>query len=85
MQAPIVKLRETYESLEKELKGLQERESGANAELDKILTQMDELKAEAEGAHLRRLSYFLDSTWFSKVAIVGTDVSCIHATSWFNF
>ncbi|CAL5000438.1 unnamed protein product [Urochloa decumbens] len=48
MQAPIVKLRETYESLEKELKGLQERESGAKAEAEEILTQMDELKAEAE-------------------------------------
>ncbi|CAO2164803.1 unnamed protein product [Urochloa humidicola] len=48
MQAPIVKLRETYESLEKELKGLQERESGAKAEAEEISTQMDELKAEAE-------------------------------------
>ena len=50
MQAPIMKLRETFESLEKELKGLQERESGAKAETEEILTQMDELKAEAEGA-----------------------------------
>ncbi|KAG2580829.1 hypothetical protein PVAP13_6NG366500 [Panicum virgatum] len=48
MQAPIVKLRETFESLEKELKFLQERESGAKAETEEILTQMDELKAEAE-------------------------------------
>ena len=61
MQAPIVKLRETFESLEKELKVLQERESGAKAETEEILTQMDELKAEAEGAHLNHLSYFLDS------------------------
>ena len=61
MQAPIVKLRETFESLEKELKVLQERESGAKAETEEILTQMDELKAEAEGGHLNHLSYFLDS------------------------
>ncbi|WVZ83418.1 hypothetical protein U9M48_030567 [Paspalum notatum var. saurae] len=47
MQAPIVKL-DTHESLEKELKGLQEREFGAKAEAEQILTQMDELKAEAE-------------------------------------
>jgi len=63
MQAPIMKLRETFESLEKELKGLLERESGAKAEAEEILTQMDELKAEAEGAHLTHLFYFLDSAW----------------------
>lgn len=48
MQAPIVKLKETHESLEKELKGLQERESGAKAEAEKFSNQMEELKAEAE-------------------------------------
>jgi structural maintenance of chromosome 1 len=48
MHAPIVKLKETHESLEKELKGLQERETGAKAEAEQILNQMDELKAEAE-------------------------------------
>ncbi|KAG0524006.1 hypothetical protein BDA96_07G172600 [Sorghum bicolor] len=48
MQAPIVKLTETHESLEKELKGLQERESGAKAEEKQILTQMEELKTEAD-------------------------------------
>ncbi|WVZ91588.1 hypothetical protein U9M48_037738 [Paspalum notatum var. saurae] len=48
MQAPILKLKDTHESLEKELKGLQEREFGAKAEAEQILTQMDELKAEAE-------------------------------------
>ncbi|KAL6901022.1 hypothetical protein ACP4OV_005698 [Aristida adscensionis] len=48
MQAPIVKLKDTYESLEKELKGLQERESGAKSEAEQILNQMEELKAEAE-------------------------------------
>ena len=63
MQAPIMKLRETFESLEKELKGLLERESGAKAEAEEISTQMDELKAEAEGAHLTHLFYFLDSAW----------------------
>ncbi|CAD6245543.1 unnamed protein product [Miscanthus lutarioriparius] len=48
MQAPIVKLTETHESLEKELKGLQERESGAKAEEKQILAQMEELKTEAD-------------------------------------
>nr|CAB3481779.1 unnamed protein product [Digitaria exilis] len=48
MQTPIVKLKETYESLEKELKGLQERESGAKADAEQISTEMDQLKAEAE-------------------------------------
>ncbi|KAL5229662.1 hypothetical protein ABZP36_028438 [Zizania latifolia] len=48
MQAPIMKLKETHESLEKELKSLQERESGARAEAEQILNQMEELKAEAE-------------------------------------
>jgi len=64
MQAPIVKLTETHESLEKELKGLQERESGAKAEEKQILAQMEELKTEADGAHLKHLIYFLvDSSW----------------------
>jgi structural maintenance of chromosome 1 len=63
MHAPIVKLKETHESLEKELKGLQERETGAKAEAEQILNQMDELKAEAEGSHLNYLFYFLDSYW----------------------
>lgn len=48
MQAPIVKLKDTHESLEKELKGLQEREFGAKDEAERILTQMDALKDEAE-------------------------------------
>ncbi|KAF0900828.1 hypothetical protein E2562_035464 [Oryza meyeriana var. granulata] len=48
MQAPIMKLKETRESLEKELKSLQERESGARAEAEQISNQMEELKAEAE-------------------------------------
>jgi len=48
MHAPIVKLTETHESLEKELKGLQERESGAKAEAEQILAQMEELKTEAD-------------------------------------
>lgn len=58
-----MKSRETFESLGKEMNGLQERESGAKAEAEQILTQMDELKAEAEGAHLKLLFYFLDSSW----------------------
>uniref|UniRef100_A0A0E0JCY2 Structural maintenance of chromosomes protein n=1 Tax=Oryza nivara TaxID=4536 RepID=A0A0E0JCY2_ORYNI len=48
MQAPIIKLKETRESLEKELKSLQERESEARAEAEQISNQMEELKAEAE-------------------------------------
>uniref|UniRef100_A0A0D9XB24 Structural maintenance of chromosomes protein n=1 Tax=Leersia perrieri TaxID=77586 RepID=A0A0D9XB24_9ORYZ len=48
MQAPILKLKETRDSLEKELKSLQERESGAKAEAEQISNQMEELKAEAE-------------------------------------
>jgi structural maintenance of chromosome 1 len=63
MHAPIVKLKETHESLEKELKGLQERETSAKAEAEQILNQMDELKSEAEGSHLNYLFYFLDSYW----------------------
>ncbi|XP_062191550.1 structural maintenance of chromosomes protein 1 [Phragmites australis] len=53
MQAPIVKLKETHESLEKELKGLQERDSGAKAEAEQTLSQMEELKAEAEDWKLK--------------------------------
>lgn len=53
MQAPIIKLKETRESLEKELKSLQERESEARAEAEQISNQMEELKAEAEGMHLK--------------------------------
>lgn len=63
MQAPIVKLTETHESLEKELKGVQERESGVKAEEEQILSEMEELKTEAEGSHLKHLFYFLDSSW----------------------
>lgn len=64
MQAPIVKLTETLESLEKELKGLQERESGAKAEAEQILTEMEEQKTLADGARLNHLIYFLDdSSW----------------------
>lgn len=58
MNTPIVKLKETLESLEKELKGLQEKEAGAKVEAEQILNQMDELKAEAEGAHLKYLFFF---------------------------
>ncbi|KQJ94723.1 structural maintenance of chromosomes protein 1 isoform X2 [Brachypodium distachyon] len=53
MHAPIAKLKESHESLEKELKGLQERESGAKAEAEHILNQMEELKAEAEDWKLK--------------------------------
>jgi structural maintenance of chromosome 1 len=59
MNAPIVKLKEMHESLEKELKSLQEREADAKAEAEQILNQMDELKAEAEGAHWKYLLEFL--------------------------
>nr|CAB3483220.1 unnamed protein product [Digitaria exilis] len=48
MQAPITKLNETHQCLEKELKGLQERKSAAKATVKQILEQIDELKAEAE-------------------------------------
>ncbi|KAF8748151.1 hypothetical protein HU200_013045 [Digitaria exilis] len=48
MNKPIVKLKERHESLEKELKGVQEKETGAKVEAEQILNQMDELKAEAE-------------------------------------
>jgi structural maintenance of chromosome 1 len=48
MQAPIVKLMKMIESLEKELKGLQDIESGAKAEAEQISNQTKELKAEAE-------------------------------------
>uniref|UniRef100_A0ACD6ACR5 Uncharacterized protein n=1 Tax=Avena sativa TaxID=4498 RepID=A0ACD6ACR5_AVESA len=48
MHAPIAKLQDTIDSLEKELKGLQERESGAKAATEHISNQMEELKAEAE-------------------------------------
>lgn len=59
-----MKLTETLESLEKELKGLQERESGAKADEKQILTEIEELKTEADGAHLKHLIYFLvDSSW----------------------
>ncbi|CAM0911489.1 unnamed protein product [Alopecurus aequalis] len=53
MQAPIAKLKDTIDSLEKELKGLQERESGAKAATEQISNQMDELKAEAEDWKLK--------------------------------
>lgn len=49
MHAPIAKLNNTHETLEKELKGLQERESCAKAEAEHISNQMEQLKAEAEG------------------------------------
>uniref|UniRef100_N1QUY1 Uncharacterized protein n=1 Tax=Aegilops tauschii TaxID=37682 RepID=N1QUY1_AEGTA len=48
MHAPIAKLNNTHETLEKELKGLQERETRAKADAEHISNQMEELKAEAE-------------------------------------
>lgn len=53
MQAPIAKLKDTIDTLEKELKGLQERESGAKAATEQISNQMEELKAEAEDWKLK--------------------------------
>ncbi|CAO2202194.1 unnamed protein product [Urochloa humidicola] len=47
MQAPIVKLSETHQCLEKELKGLQERESASKAEVRQISEQIEQLNAEA--------------------------------------
>ncbi|CAL4999284.1 unnamed protein product [Urochloa decumbens] len=47
MQAPIVKISETHQCLEKELKGLQERESASKAEVRQILEQIEQLNAEA--------------------------------------
>ncbi|KAL6658112.1 hypothetical protein ACP70R_003698 [Stipagrostis hirtigluma subsp. patula] len=48
MQAPIVKLKEALESLKKEQKVRHERETAAITEAEKIVTQMEELKAAAE-------------------------------------
>jgi structural maintenance of chromosome 1 len=58
MHAPIAKLKDTIDSLEKELKGLQERESGAKAVTEQISNQMEELKAEAEGTHSKLVDCF---------------------------
>ncbi|VAI87627.1 unnamed protein product [Triticum turgidum subsp. durum] len=58
MHAPIAKLNNTHETLEKELKGLQERETRAKADAEHISNQMEELKAEAEGTLLKYLVYF---------------------------
>lgn len=63
MQAPIAKLNNTHETLEKELKGLQERETRAKADAEHISNQMEELKAEAEGTlpkHVVCFSVVLD-------------------------
>ncbi|CAL5012945.1 unnamed protein product [Urochloa decumbens] len=46
-QAPIVKSSETHQCLEKELKGLQERESASKVEVRQILEQIEQLNAEA--------------------------------------
>ena len=61
MHAPIAKLKDTNDSLEKELKGLQERESGAKAATEQISNQMEELKAEAEGTRSMHVICFLKS------------------------
>ncbi|XBI10146.1 hypothetical protein VPH35_137501 [Triticum aestivum] len=53
MHAPIAKLNNTHETLEKELKGLQERETRAKADAEHISNQMEELKAEAEDWKLK--------------------------------
>ncbi|KAI4972909.1 hypothetical protein ZWY2020_005821 [Hordeum vulgare] len=53
MHAPIAKLNNTHETLEKELKGLQERETHAKADAEHISNQMEELKAEAEDWKLK--------------------------------
>ncbi|KAM0893058.1 hypothetical protein ACQ4PT_025359 [Festuca glaucescens] len=53
MHAPIAKLKDTIDSLEKELKALQERESSAKAVTEQISNQMEELKAEAEDWKLK--------------------------------
>ncbi|KAM0829285.1 hypothetical protein ACQ4PT_066977 [Festuca glaucescens] len=53
MHAPIAKLKDTIDSLEKELKSLQERESSAKAATEQISNQMEELKAEAEDWKLK--------------------------------
>ena len=58
MHAPIAKLNNTHETLEKELKGLQERETRAKADAEHISNQMEELKAEAEGTLLKYFVYF---------------------------
>lgn len=59
MQAPIAKLNETHQCLQKELKGLQERKSAAKATVKHILEQIDKLKAKAEGALLKNYLAFL--------------------------
>ncbi|CAL5001681.1 unnamed protein product [Urochloa decumbens] len=56
MQSPIVKLSETHQCLEKELKGLQERESASKAEVRQILEQIEQLNAEAGGANWKSKS-----------------------------
>jgi structural maintenance of chromosome 1 len=58
MHAPIAKLKDTIDSLEKELKALQERESSAKAVTEQISNQMEELKAEAEGTCSKHVDCF---------------------------
>ncbi|EMS68398.1 Structural maintenance of chromosomes protein 1A [Triticum urartu] len=78
MHAPIAKLNNTHETLEKELKGLQERETRAKADAEHISNQMEELKAEAEGRLLKYLVYF--SVVLDKMQL-GWDASSPHLPS----